>query len=67
MVDEGGRARLVWVTDVLPHAMAGLVRGVVERGIAEIKQTLESGTRQAVDGGFEGPGSGARQSSGIDA
>ncbi|SNY44107.1 Polyketide cyclase / dehydrase and lipid transport [Paractinoplanes atraurantiacus] len=44
---EGGSARLVWVTDVLPHAMAGVVRGVAERGIAEIKQTLESGTRQA--------------------
>ncbi|MFF5077846.1 SRPBCC family protein [Actinoplanes sp. NPDC000266] len=64
---EGERARLVWVTDVLPHAMAGVVRGVVERGIAEIKQTLESGTRQAVERAFEVPGSGAGQSSGIDA
>ncbi|MFG1990709.1 SRPBCC family protein [Actinoplanes sp. NPDC048988] len=65
--DEEGRGRLVWVTDVLPHAMAAVVRGVVERGLAEIKQTLESGTRQPLGGPSEGPGSGAGQSSGIDA
>ncbi|XVU30184.1 SRPBCC family protein [Actinoplanes sp. CA-054009] len=65
--DEGGRGRLVWVTDVLPHEMAGVVRGVVERGIAEIKQTLESGTRQGPEGPFGGPGTGVGQSSGIDA
>jgi hypothetical protein len=32
----------VWLTDVLPHAMAGVVRGRVERGIQEIKEVLES-------------------------
>ncbi|MEV4347436.1 hypothetical protein AB0J83_23520 [Actinoplanes sp. NPDC049596] len=41
---EGDGCRLVWVTDVLPHAMAPMVRGVVERGITEIKETLESGS-----------------------
>ncbi|HYN97371.1 MAG TPA: SRPBCC family protein [Pilimelia sp.] len=41
VVDEGARCRLVWLTDVLPHAMADAVRGRVERGIAEMKQVLE--------------------------
>jgi uncharacterized protein YndB with AHSA1/START domain len=40
--DEGPRSRLVWVTDVLPHAMAAQVRPRVERGIAEIKEVIES-------------------------
>ena len=42
VVEAGGGCRLVWITDVLPHAMAGAVRARVERGIAEMKQTLES-------------------------
>jgi hypothetical protein len=41
--DEGDASRLVWTTDVLPHAMAAHVRSRVERGIAEIKQVLEAG------------------------
>jgi hypothetical protein len=40
--DEGDHTLLVWLTDVLPHAMAGAVLSRVERGIIEIKQTLES-------------------------
>ncbi|WP_433307185.1 SRPBCC family protein [Actinoplanes sp. CA-030573] len=39
---EGDRARLVWVTDVLPHEMAGHVRPRVERGLAEMKDVLEA-------------------------
>ncbi|MCZ7438106.1 SRPBCC family protein [Micromonospora sp. WMMC241] len=39
--DEGDRSRLVWLTDVLPHAMADAVRARVERGIVEMKATLE--------------------------
>ena len=41
--DEDERSRLVWSTDVLPHAMAGAVRARTERGIVEIKQVLEAG------------------------
>lgn len=45
--EEGEHCRLVWVTDVLPHAMADVVRGRVERGIQEMKDVLESsGTRR---------------------
>jgi uncharacterized protein YndB with AHSA1/START domain len=39
--EEGDCCRLVWLTDVLPHAMATVVRGRVQRGIQEIKGTLE--------------------------
>jgi len=42
VIDEGERSRLIWLTDVLPHAIAPAVQARVERGIAEIKQTLES-------------------------
>jgi carbon monoxide dehydrogenase subunit G len=45
--EEGDRTRLVWVTDILPHAMADVVQGRVERGIREIKEFLElNGTKQ---------------------
>jgi hypothetical protein len=40
--DEGDHCRLVWLTDVLPHGMAGAVRARVERGIVEMKQVLEA-------------------------
>ncbi|MEV6350110.1 SRPBCC family protein [Actinoplanes sp. NPDC051851] len=40
--EEGDGSRLVWLTDVLPHAMAAVVRGRVERGIQEMKEILES-------------------------
>jgi len=39
---EGDRARLVWLTDVLPHDQAGAVRARVERGIVEMKQAIEA-------------------------
>ena len=39
---EGDRSRLVWLTDVLPHTVAPAVKARVERGIVEIKRTLES-------------------------
>jgi hypothetical protein len=39
--DQGATSRIVWTTDVLPHAMAGAVRARVERGIVEMKEVLE--------------------------
>ena len=39
---DGEGSRLVWTTDVLPHAIAPAVRARVERGIAEIKDVLEA-------------------------
>jgi hypothetical protein len=35
------RCRLVWITDLLPDTMAGLVEGLVDQGCAAIKRTLE--------------------------
>ncbi|WP_116070508.1 SRPBCC family protein [Asanoa ferruginea] len=40
--DDGDRSRLVWLTDVLPHDAADLVRPRVERGIVELKAVLET-------------------------
>ncbi|NMO56871.1 SRPBCC family protein [Actinoplanes sp. TBRC 11911] len=39
--DDGDHSRLVWLTDVLPHAMADAVRARVERGIEEMREVLE--------------------------
>ncbi len=39
--DGDGGARLVWITDVLPDALATPVADLMTRGIAVIKQTLE--------------------------
>lgn len=39
--DRGEQSQIVWLTDVLPHALAGAVRARVERGIVEMKEVLE--------------------------
>ena len=36
------RCRLEWITDVLPHDMAGPISALVEQGARVMKQTLES-------------------------
>jgi hypothetical protein len=41
VLQEGDHSRLVWLTDVLPHAMADAVRARLERGIEEIREVLE--------------------------
>lgn len=42
VIAQGDHSRLVWLTDILPHTMAAAIQARVERGILEIKQTLES-------------------------
>lgn len=39
--DEGGRSRLVWITDLLPNEVAGPIATLIETGAPIIKQTLE--------------------------
>lgn len=39
--EEDGRSRFVWVTDVLPHELDAPVSGLMDRGLATIKETLE--------------------------
>lgn len=40
--DGEARCRFVWITDVLPDAVAPPIGDLMERGIAVVKQTLES-------------------------
>jgi carbon monoxide dehydrogenase subunit G len=35
------RTRLVWIADLLPNALAATVEGMIEQGLAVMKQTLE--------------------------
>ena len=40
--EEGdGHARLVWIADLLPDALAGDIRAMIEQGAAVMKKTLE--------------------------
>jgi hypothetical protein len=36
-----GKTRFVWIADLLPHDAAPMVTGMIEQGLAVIKQTLE--------------------------
>ena len=38
---EGGRSRAVWVADLLPHELGPVIAGMIEQGLAVMKQTLE--------------------------
>jgi carbon monoxide dehydrogenase subunit G len=39
--DSEGGTRLVWVTDVLPHAAAGPLTAMIEQGMRTIERTLD--------------------------
>jgi carbon monoxide dehydrogenase subunit G len=39
--DGDGRTRFVWVADLLPHELAPTIAGMIDQGLAVIKQTLE--------------------------
>jgi len=38
--DRGG-SRVVWIADLLPHDLAGAIAGMIEQGMAVMKQMLE--------------------------
>jgi hypothetical protein len=40
--DEKGATRLVWIADVLPHAMAPAIAGMIDQGLVAMKRTLEA-------------------------
>jgi carbon monoxide dehydrogenase subunit G len=46
-----GHSRFVWIADLLPHDVAPAIAGMMDQGLAVIKQTLEK--KQAV--GDRGP------------
>jgi hypothetical protein len=39
--EDGTRSRVVWIADLLPDDLAGLVGGLMEQGCAAMKRTLE--------------------------
>jgi hypothetical protein len=41
----GGNTRFVWIADLLPHAAAPTIAGMIETGLRAIKQTLEADER----------------------
>jgi hypothetical protein len=41
VLPEAGRSRIVWIADVLPNEIAGVIGGMMEKGCAAMKQTLE--------------------------
>ena len=43
--DDGGRSRVVWIADVLPHDLAGPIGAMMDHGMRAMRQTLE-GTRR---------------------
>jgi carbon monoxide dehydrogenase subunit G len=43
--DEGGGTRLVWIADLLPHALADTIAPLIDQAMAAMKRTLEGGER----------------------
>ena len=39
--DGDGGSRFVWIADLLPHELAPAIAGMIDKGLAVIKQTLE--------------------------
>ena len=39
--DDDRRSRVVWIADVLPHAVAAYIGGLMDQGLATMKKTLE--------------------------
>jgi carbon monoxide dehydrogenase subunit G len=39
--DGEGRSRVVWIADLLPDAVAGDIRAMIEQGMVVMKKTLE--------------------------
>jgi hypothetical protein len=36
-----GRTRFVWIADLLPHELGEMIDGLMERGVAVVRETLE--------------------------
>ena len=45
--ESDNRSRVVWIADLLPNDVAGVVAGMIEQGMATIQRTLE---KQAASG-----------------
>jgi len=40
--EGGGRSRLVWIADLLPHEMAQPIAGMIDEGMRAMRKTLEA-------------------------
>jgi len=40
--EGGGRSRLVWIADLLPHEMVGPIAAMIDEGMRAMKKTLEA-------------------------
>jgi carbon monoxide dehydrogenase subunit G len=49
--DGDGRSRVVWIADLLPNELAGYIAGMIEQGMAVMKQTLEGSLTPSVSAG----------------
>ena len=49
--DPDGGTRFVWIADVLPHAIADTVAGLMDEGIGAIKATLEGRASPRIEPG----------------
>jgi carbon monoxide dehydrogenase subunit G len=52
----GGEARVVWTTDLLPHALAPEIARLMERGLGVMKRTLEAAARRDPAAPLSSPG-----------
>jgi carbon monoxide dehydrogenase subunit G len=39
--EQDGKTRFVWIADLLPHELGPTIAGMIDQGLAVIKQTLE--------------------------
>jgi len=39
---EGGACRLVWIADILPHDLKGIIQGMMQQGMDAMKKKLEA-------------------------
>ena len=39
--DGASRCRAVWIADLLPHDLEGVIAGMIDQGMAAMKRTLE--------------------------
>jgi carbon monoxide dehydrogenase subunit G len=50
--EEGpGRSRAVWIADLLPHAAAPTIAGMIAQGLAAMKATLEGAAKESATRG----------------
>lgn len=54
--EPGGEARVVWTTDLLPHALAPEIAKLMELGLTVMKRTLETAARRDPAAPLSSPG-----------